>query len=414
MAVLFVAGDPPWPVASGNAQRMHHVISGLATVGDVDVVNFTDPWRTRLDSPPIPGVRRWIQLDRPSVRSLGRWVEALGPGGKPLAAAGRRVGPAAEFDLLDQRYDIVWVHRAETFSLLESRLPAGRRVVDLVDLEDHKLSARAKAVAPEIGARRIVDARAMARAIVARREVASWRRLQNQVSRHVDAVVVTSQLDADRLAGMAAAPVRVVLNGADDPGPPADRPPRESSRPATVVFFGLLTYPPNVDAAMFLAEQVAPVLREKVPNVRVRMVGRASDRVKALHSPPEIEVTGFVEDLDAELAAADLALVPIRYGGGTRIKILDAWAHGLPVVSTPAGAEGLDSRPGEDIMLGESPEALAEAATRVLTDVALANLLAQQGRLRFEESYRWSEVEVAVTSFAHSLVDGPPAGVTGR
>jgi glycosyltransferase involved in cell wall biosynthesis len=405
MGVLFVAAVPPWPVGSGNTQRMNHVISGLSAVGEVDVLNFSDPWRTRVDEPPSKAVRRWVQLDRPPVRGYARWIEALGPARKPLGVAGRRLGPATRIGMLDWAYDVVWVHRADVFALLEARLPFGPRVVDFDDLEDHKLAARARLVASEPGSRRWIDPLRTARTLLTRRDAVLWRRLQTQISNRVDAVVVTSQLDASRLAANAGAPVLVVPNGADDPGPEVPRPAR-GKHAATVVFFGLLTYPPNVDAAVFLAERVAPELRRRLPDLRVRFVGRASDRVKALHAPPEVEVTGFVEDLGAELAGADLALVPLRYGGGTRIKILDAWAHGLPVVATTVAAEGLEVDPGADILLADSPEALADACVKVLSDPALAASLAQQGRRRFEQSYQWREAEAAVASVARRVAKG--------
>ena len=100
MGVLFVAAVPPWPVGSGNTQRMNHVISGLSAVGEVDVLNFSDPWRTRVDEPPSKAVRRWVQLDRPPVRGYARWIEALGPARKPLGVAGRRLGPATRIGML--------------------------------------------------------------------------------------------------------------------------------------------------------------------------------------------------------------------------------------------------------------------------------------------------------------------------
>jgi glycosyltransferase involved in cell wall biosynthesis len=391
---------------------MQHVIGALAGLGEVDALNFTDPWRTRVDEPPAGRIRRWVQLDRPSVRSVTRWIEALGPARKPLAVAGRRLEPPGEMGVLDRRYEVIWVHRAETYALLEPHLPSGPTVVDFDDLEDHKLIARANTLAAPGGSRLWTDPARMGRTMLARRDAALWRRLQTQVARRVDAVTVTSQLDASRLAGTVAATIVVVPNGADDPGPPAPRLARDPSSAGTVLFVGLLTYPPNVDAAVFLAEQVAPELRRRLPDVRVRMVGRASDRVKALRSPPEIEVTGFVDDLGAELSGADVALVPIRYGGGTRIKILEAWAHGLPVVTTPAGAEGLDANPGEDLLIAGSPEALADACVRVLTDPALAASLARSGRCRFEESYQWRKLEEAVASLANRVARNASASVT--
>jgi glycosyltransferase involved in cell wall biosynthesis len=100
-------------------------------------------------------------------------------------------------------------------------------------------------------------------------------------------------------------------------------------------------------------------------------------------------VTGYVPELAPYLAQTSVFIVPLRAGGGMRVKIIDAWAWGLPIVSTSIGAEGIDIETGENILIGDTPEALAEAVVRVLRDPALGERLRTQGRAWVESHYNW-------------------------
>ena len=116
----------------------------------------------------------------------------------------------------------------------------------------------------------------------------------------------------------------------------------EVARPAVVLFQATFDYAPNVDAADWLVAEVAPRLRSRIPDVEIRLVGTPVPGVQRQHRPPAVTVVGKVPTMEPELAHADIAVVPIRYGSGTRFKILESFAHRVPVVSTTIGAEGLD------------------------------------------------------------------------
>jgi glycosyltransferase involved in cell wall biosynthesis len=138
-----------------------------------------------------------------------------------------------------------------------------------------------------------------------------------------------------------------------------------------VLLQGVLYYAPNTDAATWLATTIAPALRRLVPDAVVRLVGDTNPTVDALHDPPRVTVTGFVTDIAVELSGADLVAVPLRSGSGTRVKVLEAFAHRLPVVSTTLGAEGLGAEDGVHVLLADDADAFARACARVLTDAAL-------------------------------------------
>ena len=104
---------------------------------------------------------------------------------------------------------------------------------------------------------------------------------------------------------------------------------------------GTFDYAPNVDGARWLVEELAPAIRTKLPDLQIRIVGKTTGSVDTLAEPPLVTVVGKVPRMEPELARADLVVVPLRMGSGTRLKILEAFAHRVPVVSTPLGAEGL-------------------------------------------------------------------------
>ena len=149
----------------------------------------------------------------------------------------------------------------------------------------------------------------------------------------------------------------------------------------TILFVGTLGYYPNVDGLLFFAEQIVPILREKFRQPwRLQVVGTLPENkwLKQLENYPEIKVTGWVKDLYQEYEAADIVIAPIRGGGGTRIKILEAFAHGVPVVSTSKGAEGLDVENGIHLIIEDDARLFAQACIQLMTDDRLANELSRQ------------------------------------
>ena len=177
-------------------------------------------------------------------------------------------------------------------------------------------------------------------------------------------------------------------------------------QPPTIVLPGYFKYPPNVDAAWYFVESILPRIVARIPTVRVRLVGDADDRVLSLRRYKGVIVTGFVEDMRTELAAADVIAVPLRFGSGTRIKILEAFAHRIPVVSTALGAEGIDAVDGRQIMLGNTPQSFSDACVRLLTDERCRAAAIHSAHELFLTTYRWDNI--------HSIVASVGARVAGN
>jgi glycosyltransferase involved in cell wall biosynthesis len=223
-------------------------------------------------------------------------------------------------------------------------------------------------------------------------DLIAWRKLYVRMLGDADCITVCSTTDQGALP--ASDRVVVVPNGANV------RPLAEHTRspgPPTVLFHGQLTYAPNVDAAHVLVRDVLPVLQTTHPDVELRLVGRADDRLRALHHPPEVSVTGFVDDMDAELRGAWLLVVPLRSGGGTRLKILEAFAHGLPVVSTTIGAEGLGAQNATHLLIADDAAGLAAAVAMLLDDDGRCRELAAAAYQFVVEHYDWANIRRDLT-----------------
>lgn len=172
---------------------------------------------------------------------------------------------------------------------------------------------------------------------------------------------------------------------------PSDKQPVEPvARPHRITALGVMFWPPNAEGVMWFAREVWPHIHAPFPNACLTIVGKNPPReLSELNGTENIEVTGFVPDLNQILAETAVFIVPLRAGGGMRVKILDAWCWGLPIVSTSIGAEGIDLRHGVNILIADSAEEFAHAVRQVLGDPGLAGALRQNGRSWIEEKYDW-------------------------
>ncbi|MHC4263696.1 MAG: glycosyltransferase family 4 protein, partial [Planctomycetota bacterium] len=161
---------------------------------------------------------------------------------------------------------------------------------------------------------------------------------------------------------------------------------------ATILFLGSMSYGPNVDGVLWFTSEILPLIHERVPQARLRIVGRDPVReVRALASE-KIEVTGAVDDVRPALRSASLLAVPLRVGGGTRLKIVEGMGTATPLVSTTIGAEGLGLNDPDHLRLGDSPAAFATAVIELLSDPAGARELGRRGREVVSERFRWPDL----------------------
>lgn len=230
------------------------------------------------------------------------------------------------------------------------------------------------------------------------------RREELRAFRTFDGVTFCSSVDEARARQLVPQLRSAVVPNAVDVHHFKPRPQDPPSDGRTVMFFGAINYFPNVDGIRYLMREVWPLVERDHPGARLKIVGQHPTPEVLGFRGPRVEVTGRVDDLRPHLASAAATIVPLRIGGGTRFKILEAMAMARPVVSTSLGAEGIDAEPGRDILIGDDPAALAAAIGRVLDDPTLGANLGARGRALVEERYSWVAAARRLESFMRELL----------
>ncbi len=172
-------------------------------------------------------------------------------------------------------------------------------------------------------------------------------------------------------------------------------PTRSAENSLQLLTLGTLHYPPNADGVRWFLHDVFPRVQKRVPGVKLTIVGKNPPDdlvVEADRWGSAVSVTGYVRNLDPYMEQAAAMIVPVRAGGGMRVRILEGFARAMPMVTTTVGLEGIDARPGQHILVGDSEEAFANAVIRLLEDRALRDRLAENGRRLAEEFYDWQIV----------------------
>lgn len=396
MRLLCIADTYPWPSTDGYRQRLANVARGLGEAGGLDlfaVVDEREDLRPGSIDPPV-GAHAFVSPRPPPRRGpaqMIRWLSSSLPRAVIWHDWGRAGDELRRW--ADNDYDLVWYSHLDPFLALGG-IVHGPEIVDLDNLENLKVQAQRRLTQATLPRRPSV--RALLGQAVDLVDERRWSRRQREAAEEAARVVVCSQLDRQRLDLAGAA---VVPNGYQRDGLPVGG---RSANPEAPVFtmVGLMTYPPNVDAAVHFARDVLPLVRREAPEAQLKLVGHADGNVESLADLPGVVVRGRVPDVRVELEQTDVAVAPVRFGGGTRIKVLEAFAHRLPVVATTTGAEGIDAADGIHLLIADDARSQAEACLRVIRDPALARRLAAAGAHLYEERYSWDLIRPKVTALA--------------
>ncbi len=317
---------------------------------------------------------------------------------------GRQPPPAA---FQSKRFDVIHYFRLATLPF-GAAYQAGhwghaqRRHLDLDDVES-------------VARRRLADLfrrnGRVAEAAFEEREAARCQILEDRVLREFDRVYVCSTLDRERLLPQSKAEVRVLHNAVELPAVQPTRPSLDPADepPFNFLFVGTLGYFPNEDAVLYFCREILPLLRRSALRAfRLQVLGTGpTPALLAGTRQPEAEVVGPVADLAPWYAQAGAAIIPLRAGGGTRIKALEAFAHRTPVVTTSAGIEGIDAVDGEHLLIADSPAEFAAACLRLMTDPALAARLAANAFDLVSQHYTIERMAAALAGTAGSQTSSP-------
>jgi glycosyltransferase involved in cell wall biosynthesis len=281
--------------------------------------------------------------------------------------------------LVREHYDVVNVEFSHMAPYRRMLHPSGRQPIFVLDEHNIEYEILRRTAASESAlVRRLYNA-------------ANWRKLRAEelkAWKTFDGCAVTSVHDKDLLLrDLPRARVAVVPNAVDLEYFRA-RPDAAPPDPHSIVFFGAINYFPNTDGLQFFLKEIFPLVLARLPSARLTVVGHTPQELFQLQSST-VDMKGFVPDVRVEVERAAAVIAPLRIGGGTRLKILEAMAMSKPVVSTPQGAEGLEVADERELLIADNPAAFAAKLVRLLEDAALARRLGEAARHLVEQRYGW-------------------------
>ena len=391
--VLFLSPEAPYPVRGGGPLRSASLLEYLASRFQVHAIVFRQPGEPPLAQFIPPNrIQRFDVVELPghskhpiarALRNTGRLLRNVPPLMDRFAGFGEPIRQLTE----GQNFAFAVVEHFWCAPYVEQLRPSCARVIlDLHNVE----SLWHETLAESESAGRAWALKRFARACAA---------LEHRWLPQFDDLLVTSAQDAQRVRGMAPGLSPIVYPNALPEMPPPVRAERNE-----IAFSGNLEYQPNVSAVRFFRERVWPSLRGSNPDLAWRIIGKNPQAIRSIAGDdPRIIITGPVEDAVVELAAAKIAVVPVLAGSGTRIKILEAWAAGTPVVSTPIGAEGLDCVDQEHLLIADTAARFAAAIQRLLDSTDERLRIGAAGRCLYETLYTWPRAWKTLEQVFHSL-----------
>jgi polysaccharide biosynthesis protein PslH len=381
-----LANRLPYPIDDGWKARTYHVIRGLARRSRVTLVVFdaSSPARQAAFMAEVGGAVEIVQVRPPRSHSPLRLLLGLITS-TPLYVWNMRTREYARVLrrlVAERRPDVIVAELAGMYAYLLD-LPSGpRRVIDTHNVDSVVLRRYSTALRNPF--------RRMYAAVTVRK----LEQLERRIFADADLVWVCSDHEIDAVRAIHPSARAVAVPNGVDTGSLSPLT-GVAPHPARLLFFGRLDYQPNRDALHYLADEILPIFRREAVSVTVDVVGAGVDAgLKAVaQTNPEIRLVGRVTDIRESIAHAAVVIVPLRMGGGTRLKILEALSMGKAVVSTTIGAEGLDVTSGHDIVLADTPADFVTAVVTLLADPVARDRLGARGRETAVQHYDWTRVE---------------------
>lgn len=408
MNIGFVSAQFPYDLKTsvyGIHQRMGLFVDALKQLGRLHMLFYVRPetelgadtlsaWERRLSehfnaeleltlckwSPPRPPKGRWEEYVKPAL-SIGNLFPYL------LTAQADQVAAARQ--LLSRRLDVVFVHRLISMvPILLCKAPLPRAFFDLDEIE-HVSFSRSVGQPPKWAGKPLLRLR---EPII--------RRWEKRAIRAAQATFVCSDHDRQYLRRVFGQDSLVVVPNAIDLPTVKAVPDTQ-----TLLFLGRLQFEQNATAADHLIENIWPIVKASLPEARLFIAGASPDCLASYARKPDgVTFVGFVDDLERLYEGVTAVCCPVLYGSGTRVKILEAAAHGRAVVSTTIGAEGIELKQDEEILLRDDPRSFAEACIRVLADRSLAASMGQRARAVAERKYERGAVVASIRDVVRRAV----------
>jgi sugar transferase (PEP-CTERM/EpsH1 system associated) len=386
MRLLLLTPQLPYPPHQGASLRNFNLIVQLARRHQVCLLTFLEPEQSLDGADPLREVCQWVEAVPVLRRSPGLRLKQMLTTRRPDMAW--RLWSPAFRDRLAARlaeapFDVVQIEAIELAPYLPVIESARPRPLIVYDDHNAEWVLQKRACLTDLADPRRWPAAAYS--------FVQWMRLKGyeaDMCRRAGRVVAVSEADRDALhavapeVGVTVVPNGVALDEYTDYRGPVE--------PFDLVFTGKMDFRPNIDAMLWFGQQVLPLVRQRCPDVRLAIVGqRPHPRLDVLRAIPGITITGWVADVRPYIAGATVFVAPLRVGGGTRLKLLEAMAMGAAVVATSLGAEGFPVTHGRELLLADTPAGFARAVLALLDDPAQRARLGAEARRFAAATYGW-------------------------
>jgi glycosyltransferase involved in cell wall biosynthesis len=383
MKILFLSTWFPWPADNGSKIRVYQLLRALGAQHQVSLLSFAFDTARPAESAALHEFCTDVQaiernpFKRADVSAFERFLSPDPIVTRPLDDMKR----AAQHRLDSTHYDVV-IASIEVTATYALQAPQTAAKI----LEEHNSLSRWM----------WERYRAQTHPLQRLRCWLSWRkttRYEDRLFRQFNLCVVVSE--QDRVASLQMlphyrGPVEVVSNGVDCD---RNRPGLQPSDPVRLVFSGALTYQANYDAVQYFLKEIYPIIQQARPEVTLLITGATTGvDLERLPLSRGVTLTGYVDDIRPIVSGSSVCIVPIQEGGGTRLKILEAMALGTPVVSTTKGAEGIEARHGEHLLLADDPASFADCTLNLMRDPSLRQRITGNARRLVEERYDWAKI----------------------
>lgn len=377
MNVLVVDRSPPCNLLQGNALIGQHLFRrlrhhNLTIICPAPASEFE---RYRAELAPLFDTVHLVPRERPIAALAGSIEPTLAKVGASFGdsmdvAASRAFQQRVESVLSSGSFDVIHT-RQLPMAAITAHIQHPAKLLELVDSETLQAARRVRPGAPKTKLRALFA-----------------RLLEQRAVGHFQAVTTVADADAEMIRELAPhVPVHVTPNGVDaDYYTPLDLP----EEPATILFFGAMSFPPNVSAVLHFYNDILPLVRQAMPSARFIIAGRdPAPQIAALASDPLVTVTGMVDDMRPWLARSAVVVCPMVSGSGIKNKVLEAMAMARPIVSTTLGIEALEVSNGREVLIEDAPAAFASALVKLLGDPEARRRISLAGRDLVMRRYTW-------------------------
>lgn len=403
MKILYVIPYSPANPVFGGALRIYHLLTHLCKYHEVTVAGFSTPEEEReliKQFPSLAGKVHFVSnphSDRPVRWSLVKYLFTSHSNWYQVSRSERlqekldQLLESEEFDFIQCEFPVMAMYRYNSSAI---------KIIDChnVEYDNYKRMARVKNILKKI---------------FYRIESYKFYREEMEVCRKQDALLATSNRDISIFSQtLPEIPKYLIPNGVDTN---YFRPFKTRPVPHSMIFIGMMKYVPNYDGVIYFLDEIFPKIQEIIPDATITIVGKNPPRTILKRANENIIVTGFVEDTRPYIEKSAVYVVPLRMGGGTRLKITEALAVKKPIVSTSIGCEGIDVVDGESIMIADHPEDFAAKVVEMFLDPDKVDDITNAGYELVKNHYQWERIGFKMEEAFKELADSDSvsSGSTG-